>query len=78
MYIYVCMYMYICMCIYIYVCVYICIYMYVYIYLCIYMYVYAGHCWKSRDELIRDVLLWTPTHGRAKVGRPAVSCTSGS
>ncbi len=24
-----------------------------------------------RDELIRDVLLWTPTHGRAKAGRPA-------
>ena len=25
----------------------------------------------GRDELIRDVLLWTPTHGRAKAGRPA-------
>ena len=32
---------------------------------------HAGHCWRSRDELIRDVLLWTPTHGRAKGGRPA-------
>ena len=32
---------------------------------------HAGHCWKSRDELIRDVILWTPTHGRAKAGRPA-------
>ena len=32
---------------------------------------HAGHCWRSRDELIRDVLLWTPTHGRAKSGRPA-------
>ena len=32
---------------------------------------HAGHCWRSRDELIRDVLLWIPTHGRAKVGRPA-------
>ena len=32
---------------------------------------HAGHCWKSRDELIRDVLLWIPTHGRAKAGRPA-------
>ena len=31
----------------------------------------AGHCWRSRDELISDVLLWTPTHGRAKAGRPA-------
>ena len=27
---------------------------------------YAGHCWRSRDELISDVLLWTPTYGRAK------------
>ena len=26
---------------------------------------------EKRDELIRDVLLWTPTHGRAKAGRPA-------
>ena len=32
---------------------------------------HAGYCWRRRDELIRDVLLWTPTHGRAKAGRPA-------
>ena len=32
---------------------------------------HAGHCWRSRDELIRDVLLWTPTHGRTKAGWPA-------
>ena len=32
---------------------------------------HAGHCWRNRDELISDVLLWTPTHGRAKAGRPA-------
>ena len=32
---------------------------------------HAGHCWRSRDELIRDLLLWTPTHGRAKAGRPS-------
>ena len=32
---------------------------------------HAGHCWRSRDELIRDVLLWTPKHGRAKAGRLA-------
>ena len=31
----------------------------------------AGHCWRSRDELISDVLLLTPTYGRAKAGRPA-------
>ena len=32
---------------------------------------HAWHCWRSADELISDVLLWTPTHGRAKAGRPA-------
>ena len=32
---------------------------------------HTGYCWRSRDELIRDVLLWTPSHGRAKAGRPA-------
>ena len=31
---------------------------------------HAGHCW-SWDELIRDVLLWIPSHGWAKAGRPA-------
>ena len=34
---------------------------------------YAGHCWRRRDKLISDVLLWTPLHGRAKAGRPARS-----
>ena len=32
---------------------------------------HAGHCWRIKDEHINDVLRWTPTHGRAKVGRPA-------
>ena len=32
---------------------------------------HAGHCWRCRDEVISDVLLWTPSHGRAKAGRPA-------
>ena len=32
---------------------------------------HAGHCWRSKDELISDVLLWTPTYGRAKAGRSA-------
>ena len=32
---------------------------------------HAGHCWRSKDVLISDVLLWTPTYGRAKAGRPA-------
>ena len=32
---------------------------------------HAGHCWRSRDELISGVFLWTPIYGRAKAGRPA-------
>ena len=32
---------------------------------------HAGHCWRSRDELVSDELLWTPTYGQAKAGRPA-------
>ena len=32
---------------------------------------HTGHCWRSKDELISDVLLWTPTYGQAKAGRPA-------
>ena len=32
---------------------------------------HAGHCWRSKDELISDVLLWTPAYDQAKVGRPA-------
>ena len=34
---------------------------------------HAVHCWRSRDELESDVLLWTPTYGRAKAGRPALT-----
>ena len=30
---------------------------------------HSGHCWRSRDELISDVVLWNPSHGRAKAGR---------
>ena len=32
---------------------------------------HAGHCSRSRDEHISDVLLWTPTYGWAKAERPA-------
>ena len=32
---------------------------------------HVGHCWRSRDELVSDVLLWTPSHGWAKAGWPA-------
>ena len=32
---------------------------------------HAEHCWRSKDELVSDVLLWTPTYGQVKAGRPA-------
>ena len=32
---------------------------------------HAGHCWRSKDELVSDVLQWTPTYSQAKAGRPA-------
>ena len=32
---------------------------------------HAGHCWRSKDELISDILPWIPSHGRAKAGWPA-------
>ena len=39
---------------------------------------HARHCWRSRNELISDVLWWTPSHGRAKAGRPARTSYSSS
>ncbi len=32
---------------------------------------HAGHCWRSRDGLISDVLRWNPSYGQTKAGRPA-------
>ena len=32
---------------------------------------HAEHCWRSKDELISDILQWTPSHGWVKAGRPA-------
>ena len=32
---------------------------------------HAGNCWRSKDDLITDVLLWTPLQRRTDVGGPA-------
>ena len=32
---------------------------------------HAGQCWRSKDKLISDLLLWTPAYGQAKAGWPA-------
>ena len=31
---------------------------------------HAGHCWRSKDEILSDLLLWTPAYGQSKAGRP--------
>ena len=31
----------------------------------------AEHCWRSKNELKSDVLLWTPSHRQASAGQPA-------
>ena len=31
---------------------------------------HVGHCWRSKDELMRDVLLWMPSREQAWVGWP--------
>ena len=30
----------------------------------------AGHCYRSKNEVISDLILWSPKHGKRKVGRP--------
>ena len=30
---------------------------------------HAGHCWKSKDELIINILLWIPGHWHTSFGR---------
>ena len=32
---------------------------------------HTWHCWRSKDELMTDILLWTPSHGQAMARRPA-------
>ena len=32
---------------------------------------HVGYYWRSKEELISNILLWTPSYGQAKAGRPA-------
>ena len=34
---------------------------------------FAGHCWRAKQELISDLLLWSPRHGKNRPGRPATT-----
>ena len=31
---------------------------------------FVGHCWRSKDELASDLLLWNPKHGKRSRRRP--------
>ena len=31
---------------------------------------FSGHCWQSKDELARQVLLWEAKHGKIARGKP--------
>ncbi|CAM1311015.1 Uncharacterised protein r2_g2141 [Pycnogonum litorale] len=31
---------------------------------------FAGHCWRSKEELVGDILLWKTSHGKQSAGRP--------
>ena len=31
---------------------------------------FAGHCWRSKGEIVSDLILWQPKHGKANRGRP--------
>ena len=32
---------------------------------------FAGHCYRSKNEVVNRVILWEPRHGRRSKGRPA-------
>ena len=34
---------------------------------------FAGHCYRSKEELASDLILWIPAHGHTQVGRPQMS-----
>ena len=34
---------------------------------------FSGHCWRSKNEVVSDVLLWLPIHGRRSRGRPTTT-----
>lgn len=31
--------------------------------------IFDGHCFRSEDEIVKDVLFWTPNHGTTKQAR---------
>ena len=36
--------------------------------------IHSKYCWRSKDKIVNNILLWTPTHGHAFVVWPAKTC----
>ena len=36
---------------------------------------FAGHCYRSKDKVVSNLILWTRKHGKARVGRPSNTYT---
>ena len=34
---------------------------------------FSGHCWRSKNEIVSQLLLWDPKHDRCSRGRPATT-----
>jgi len=34
---------------------------------------FAAHCFRSKEEIVGDLLLWRPNHGHSKVGKPRMT-----
>ena len=32
---------------------------------------FSGHCWRSKNEVVSDLFLWEPKHGKSSVGGQA-------
>ena len=32
---------------------------------------HVGHCWRSKDKLVSNIFLWTPTYGHTSIDQPA-------
>ena len=31
---------------------------------------FSGHCWRSREEVVHQLILWAQSHGKRSRGRP--------
>ena len=35
---------------------------------------FVGHCWRSKEQILSQLLLWQPAHGSRPRRRPTKSC----